>query len=111
MCFIVDFPMFEHDENGKLAAILDLITDYPKPGSAFIGWFIVDAELQGQGIGSQLFADIRASLESQGYRSLILGVVRENTPAIEFWEKQGFAFNGKEDPQERYTVLYMERKI
>ena len=88
-----------------------MITDYPKEGSAFIGWFIVDAKLQGQGIGSQLFADIRASLEAQGYNRLILGVVRENTPAIEFWQKQGFAFNGKEDKQERYTVLYMERTI
>ena len=100
-----------YDENEKLVAILDLITDYPRPGSAFIGWFIVDAEMQGQGVGSQLFADIRASLEAQGYTSLILGVVKENTPAIEFWEKQGFAFNGKEDPQERYTVLQMERTI
>ena len=100
-----------YDPDGKLVAILDLITDYPQVGSAFIGWFMVEAELQGQGIGSQIFADIRASLEAQGYTELALGVIKENEPAIEFWEKQGFVLTGEEKKQERYTSVKMKRAI
>ena len=100
-----------YDADGKLVAILDLITDYPQAGSAFIGWFMVEAELQGQGIGSQIFADIRASLEAQGYTELALGVIKENEPAIEFWEKQGFVLSGKEEKKERFTVVTMNRKL
>ncbi len=100
-----------YDADGKLVAILDLITDYPQAGSAFIGWFMVEAELQGQGIGSQIFADIRASLEAQGYTELALGVIKENEPAIEFWEKQGFVLTGEEKKQERYTSVKMKRAI
>ena len=100
-----------YDADGKLVAILDLITAYPQAGSAFIGWFMVEAELQGQGIGSQIFADIRASLEAQGYTELALGVIKENEPAIEFWEKQGFVLSGKEEKKERFTVVTMNRKL
>ena len=100
-----------YDAEDKLIAILDLITDYPQAGSAFIGWFMVDAELQGQGIGSQIFADIRASLQAQGFTELSLAVIRENEPAIEFWEKQGFALSGREEKRERYTVVTMNRKL
>jgi len=100
-----------YDADGKLIAILDLITDYPRKGSAFIGWFMVEAELQGRGIGSQIFADIRASLEAQGFTELSLAVIKENEPALEFWEKQGFVRNGKEEKKERFTVIGLSRKL
>ena len=100
-----------YDAEDKLVAILDLITDYPEAGSAFIGWFMVSAELQGRGIGSQIFADIRAALAAQGFLKLQLAVIKENEPAIEFWEKQGFALTGEEEQKERYTVVKMARML
>jgi GNAT superfamily N-acetyltransferase len=100
-----------YDQGGKLIALLDLITGYKEPDDAFIGWFIVDAEKQGRGIGSQLFADIRAALSGLGYDKLRLGCVKGNTEAESFWTNQGFAFNGAEEEQERYTVRYMEKDI
>ncbi|MBR0482002.1 MAG: GNAT family N-acetyltransferase [Firmicutes bacterium] len=100
-----------YDQGGKLIALLDLITGYKEPDDAFIGWFIVDAEKQGRGIGSQLFADIRAALSGLGYDKLRLGCVKENKEAESFWTSQGFTFNGAEEQQERYTVRYMERDI
>ena len=99
------------DKEGVLVAILDLITDYRKEGEAFIGWFMVDAGLQGQGIGSQLFADIRASLSAQGYNYLELGVIEANTEAARFWRSVGFEFTGTVIEQERYNVLTMSRTI
>ena len=99
------------NKDGGLVAILDIITDYKKKGDAFIGWFMVDASLQGQGIGSQIFADIRASLSAHGYGYLELGVIETNVEAAAFWTKAGFSLTGDVYPQERYNVVTMGRKI
>ena len=100
-----------YDSEERLTAILDLITGYPEDDDAFIGWFMVDANRQGQGIGSQIFADVRAAMEGQGYDFLSVGVSKENTDAIAFWEKQGFAFSGKEIESYGRSVTIMERSI
>ena len=100
-----------YDKEGDLVAILDLITDYHKEHEAFIGWFMVDASLQGQGIGSQIFADLRDALSSQGFNHLELGVIEANTEALAFWKKAGFAPTGRVSEQERYNVIVMARDI
>ena len=87
-----------------------IVTLLTFPG-AFIGWFIVDAKMQGQGIGSQIFADIRAALAGLGYDKLRLGCVEGNEEGEKFWLSMGFSFNGAKEEQEHYTVRYMERDI
>ncbi|MBQ1343424.1 MAG: GNAT family N-acetyltransferase [Firmicutes bacterium] len=100
-----------YDDEGRLTAILDLITGYPEDDDAFIGWFMVDANMQGQGIGSQIFADVRAAMSGQGFDFLSVGVSKENSDAIDFWQKQGFAFSGKELEWNGRNVVLMERSI
>lgn len=100
-----------YNREGRLVAILDLITHYPDKNQAFIGWLMVDAALQGQGIGSKIFADISAALAADGYHYISLGVIVDNKEAIAFWKKQGFAFTGREKKEERYTVAVMGRAI
>ena len=38
----------------RLTAVLDLILDYPEEKTAYIGFFMVDAAMQGTGLGSRL---------------------------------------------------------
>ena len=77
-------------EGENLVAVLDLITGYPEPDDAFIGWFMVDGHRQRQGIGSQIFADVRAAMAAQGYDHMMLSCEKENAEAIAFWQAQGF---------------------
>ena len=100
-----------YDGEGHLVALLDLITGYKEPDDAFVGWFIVDAKMQGQGIGSQLFADIRAALSGLGYDKLRLGCIEGNVEAERFWQNMGFSFNGASTQEEKYVIRYMERDI
>ena len=100
-----------YDDEDDLVAILDLITGYPEAGSAFIGWFMVEAERQHQGIGSQIVADLRAALSAQGIRKLSLACIKENTDAWAFWEHQGFTATGREVDQKDYIVEIFEREI
>ncbi len=100
-----------YDNEDELVAILDLITKYPQKDSAFIGWFMVEAEKHRQGIGSQIFADVRAAMHAQGYTSLLLSCHLANTDAIAFWQAQGFSFTGEQHEQNGHLMGYMERKI
>ena len=77
-------------DNEQLVSVLELITGYPESNDAFIGWFMVDGHLQRQGIGSQIFADVRAAMTGQGYDYLSLQCEKENIDAIAFWKAQGF---------------------
>lgn len=94
-----------------LVAILDMITGYPENDDAFIGWFMVDADLQNKGIGSQIFADIRAASKAAGYDYLSLGVIKENTEAAAFWEKQGFKATGEQEQEGGRKVVVYGRDI
>ena len=84
-------------DGDDLLAVLDLITGYPARGDAFIGWFMVDAQRHRKGIGSQLFADVRAAMKAQGFTSLTLQCPAANTDAVAFWENQGFAVQKTEE--------------
>jgi len=77
-------------EGEYLISVLELITGYPESNDAFIGWFMVDGHRQRQGIGSQIFADVRAAMAAQGYNYLSLSCEKENEDAIRFWKAQGF---------------------
>ena len=84
-------------DGDKLVSVLDLITGYPESNDAFIGWFMVDGQLQRQGIGSQIFADIRAAMAGQGYDYMSLSCEKENEEAIAFWKAQGFVVKLEEN--------------
>ena len=105
------FVGFYDRKTDELVAIMDIICGYPEESSAYIGWFMVSAELQRKGIGSGIFADVRAALAAQSFRTLRLGCVAENTEAIEFWTKQGFAMVGEAAQNENYNVITMERRL
>lgn len=90
--YLVGFYRKEH-----LVSVLELITGYPEKNDAFIGWFMVDGPLQRQGIGSQIFADVRAAVSAQGYDYLSLSCEKENKEAIAFWKAQGFEASSKDD--------------
>ena len=94
-----------------LVAVLDLITGYPQASEAFIGWFMVDADLQRRGVGSQIFADVRAAMQAQGYRSLEVACPEASEPGMAFWRAQGFEPTGQRDDTGDYPVVYLTRTI
>lgn len=100
-----------YDDDNKLVAVLDLIINYPKENCAFIGWFMVDGQKQRSGIGSSIFADVRASLKAQNINHISLRLQKDNTDAIEFWQKQGFNLNDDTILINDRQMCYMERKI
>ena len=94
----------------KLTAILDLILNYPAEKDVFVGWFMVDAEKQGLGIGSKIISDVCDSLQAQGYGALSVEIRRRNTDAASFWYNNGFTESGQEDMLSREEENLVLRK-
>ena len=65
-----------------LAAMMDLITGYPNPATAYIGLFMVDAAQQGRGHGSALIvADAGQALRAEHLRLRALPSTRATPKA------------------------------
>ena len=75
----------------RLAAVMDLILDYPERGIAFLGFFMMEPSLQGCGAGSAIIQECLAYLASMGFRKARLAIDRGNPQSREFWTKNGFA--------------------
>lgn len=93
-----------------LVAIMDLIDGYPDADTAFIGFFMVNKDLQGQGTGTAIVRDVLAALRALGYTAVRLGIDKENPQSNHFWHKNGFAVL-REAAQERGIVLLTERRL
>jgi len=100
-----------YDDEDDLVAVMDLICGYPESDDAFIGWFMVDAASQGHGVGTSIFADVRASMKAQGYDHLELKCPKASESALKFWESQGFVPSGREEFNGTYDVVEMARDI
>lgn len=96
---------------GQLTALLDLILGYPRPGTAFIGLFMVDGRRQGRGLGSAIIADCAAALAAHGFDTVRLAVDEGNPQSAAFWAKNGFAPTGERIPCEHGAYLPMERQL
>jgi len=101
---------FYDDEDG-LVAVMDLVCGTPNRTSALIRWFMVAADKQRQGVGSALFADVRAALAAQGYRHLELRIPEAAEEALAFWDAQGFSPTAERDDTGRYPVITLARDI
>lgn len=75
--------------------LIDLIVDYPAPGEAFIGLFLVHGRLHRQGRGSLWIRGIEEWLREGGCRRLRLAVIERNEGALAFWKSLGFEETGR----------------
>ena len=100
-----------YNSDDMLVAVMDLITGYPEADDAFIGWLMVDGAMQGRGIGSDIFADVRAAMKAAGFDYMALAVVKENKEALKFWKGQGFGIKEETVSDDGYAVYMMERDI
>lgn len=100
-----------YDDLDGLVAVMDLVCGTPNKTSALIRWFMVAADKQRKGVGSALFADVRAALGAQGYRHLELQIPEAAEEAQAFWNAQGFSPTSKRDDTGRYPVITLARDI
>ena len=89
------------DSEQNLVAVMDLIDHCPTAGGAFIGFFMMERDLQGQGIGSQIIEDLSECLKRWGYQFIRLGYVNGNLQTD----------TGMRNHTNGYTVILMNRDL
>lgn len=77
-------------EGDHLIAVLDLLLDYPQENCAWIGFFMVDQEHSGKGLGSRLIQQLLDTLAALPLQEVRLGVAQFNAQGLAFWKKNGF---------------------
>jgi len=77
-------------QNQELVAVMDLILGYPNAETAFVGFFMVKASFQKQGIGNQIQQDLEKHLLTIGYNQIRLAWAKTNNQAKSFWQARGF---------------------
>ena len=81
--------------------------------TVYLGGFVVDSSMKGQGIGTRILRYIMQLIRDQGKTRIELTVDTENKPAINLYEKIGFVIEGrirnsyKRFPENRYLDEYL----
>ena len=94
-----------------LIAVMDLIEHYPQHGTALLGFFAMNSNLQGQGVGTAIISESITCLAQLGFEKVRLGIDKGNPQSKAFWLKNGFAFTGEAYESDGSTILVMERKL
>ncbi len=95
----------------KLIAILDLISGYPNQKTAYIGWFMVDNEFQGTGIGTEIIEELLYFLKTQHFSYAELGYIQGNKQSEGFWAKNKFKPSGAVSKTDDYTVIVAKKEL
>jgi RimJ/RimL family protein N-acetyltransferase len=74
----------------NLIGFFDVAKDYPAQENWYLGLYLVDAKLRGQGIGKKVLSGLEGWMKEQGAKQVMLSVLEENKAALKFWKREGF---------------------
>ena len=77
-------------KDGAPWIVLDVVEGWPRPGTAFVGLFIVDPALRRQGTGRTVMDAVLKAAKGAGFDRARLGCLLSNTAGHRFWEAMGF---------------------
>ena len=97
-------------QGNTLVAVMDLIDGYPGPDTAFIGFFMMRKEFQGNQVGSAIIQETAAYLKTLGMIAIQLGIDKGNPQSTHFWKKNGFVVKEEID-RGGWTVLLAEKTL
>ena len=88
----------------ELIAIMDLILKFPNEETAYIGFFMMKSNYQGNNRGTQIIQEALSYLKELGFRQCRLGIDKGNPQSEAFWTKNKFV-KKPETPDSPYIVM------
>lgn len=74
-----------------LYALAAILRDYPRKGTWYLGFMIVDAGVRRRGLGSSIYAEVEAWAGKRGATEIRLAVLETNGAGVQFWRSLGFS--------------------
>jgi GNAT superfamily N-acetyltransferase len=100
---------------GEIIGVLEAARNYPEENIWWIGLLLLAPDVRNQGVGRKTVKEVVGQAESQGVRSVMLGVVEDNRLAFRFWSNNGFDLVRKTEPRlfgkKIQSVFVMQRRI
>jgi ribosomal protein S18 acetylase RimI-like enzyme len=81
-------------QQGELVAVIDLVRDFPRPGTWYVGLLLLVPECRRTGLGERIHAALAAWIAQQGGSRLRLIVQEQNPAALRFWLRLGYQVCG-----------------
>jgi len=101
--------------DGEIVGVLDALQDYPKKAAWWVGLLLLAPEVRGKGIGRDVIRSFCEFVRLQDGRAIMLGVVEENKPALQFWQEMEFSVLRQTEPRpfgkKMQAVYIMRRQI
>lgn len=97
-------------KDDELVAVMDLVLKYPDEKTAWIGLFMMNAKMQGKGIGSKIIEEVCIYLQKK-FSFIKLAYVKGNKQSENFWIKNKFNPTGATSQKENYELIVMERTV
>ena len=98
-------------ESEALVAVMDLILGFPNDETAFVGFFMMNKQFQGKGIGTELMQEVYTYLKQCGFKFVRLGFAKGNPQSEHFWLKNGFVPTGVEVQNEGYVAVVLQKEL
>jgi GNAT superfamily N-acetyltransferase len=101
------------DRNNGLVGMLDVLRGYPEKSTWWIGLLMLAPQVRSSGIGKKVLEGFSEFVLADGCRTIMLGVVEENSRAIQFWSRMGFSLVRKSEPKEfgnKTHIVWVMRK-
>lgn len=92
-----------------LAAIMDLILNFPQEKTAWIGLFMMNKAFQGNGVGTSIISECLNYLSEEGYLKIQLGIDKGNPQSTAFWSKNMFQPIKETIANDGYAYIIVER--
>ncbi|SRR5713101_6121409 len=73
-----------------LIGVIDVVRDYPVPGSWWMGLMLLRPAMRGRGKGGIVFRSFMEWAAAGGARDIYLSVKTQNEGAFKFWSRMGF---------------------
>lgn len=91
--------------------MLETEKEFPNQETAFIGFFMMDKDSQGKGLGSGIVEECLGFLRMQGYKSVRLCFAKGNPQSEAFFYKNGFKRTGVEADNGNYVAVVTEKRL
>jgi GNAT superfamily N-acetyltransferase len=78
-------------DGDRLYAIATILRDYPRGGTWYLGFMIVDPIRRGRGMGRSIYAAIEDWAAARGANEIRLAVLEANEAGERFWRSNGFS--------------------
>jgi GNAT superfamily N-acetyltransferase len=97
------------EQDGDAIGVVDVIRDFPQPGTALLGLLLIQEAFQSQGLGRKAYQTVEDQIRAELGCSLIRLAIVDSNPVQAFWEKMGFHLTGETRPHEGAKIQSTKR--